>query len=158
MGQTGFASNQYGPSPWAALLRVFGGTQTLPPLHVQTAAPVGPEVPQGLALMPLGKRVRLAFKAIPATRTEEHLVVALLRLPGADTKTLSDACGWSRPIWHTHFGLMCQKRVAWLWPADLPEKPDAQFLPGMLAEYDAARASFRMKQDVERVFRKMGLG
>ncbi len=155
MAQAGHATVVHGNSHWASPLSGFGGTEVFPDAHQRRTAP---EVPDGLTLMPLGKRVKLAFAAIPANRSEEQLIAALLRLPTADTKTLSEACGWSRPIWHTHFGLMCQKRVAWLRPEGLSDQPDTQFLPGMLADYDARSGSFRMKWDAEKVFRKMGLG
>jgi len=109
-------------------------------------------------LLPLDQRVAVAFETLPPSEIEERLITALIKSPDADSKTLSNACGWKSAIWHTHFGLMCQKRITWLWPSTLPGEPNDQFLQGLLAEYDLKKGSFRMKPEVVPVFRRMGLG
>jgi hypothetical protein len=154
MGQLGIVPGGNSRTFWATLHRLFWPQDTWAKNQNQAKSP---EIPEGLPLMPMGERVALAFKAIPATETEKKAIAALMQRPGADSKTLSEACGWSQPIWHTHFGLMCQKRMAWLWPSDLPDEPDAQFLPDLIVVYNARSGTFRMKAEVEAAFRDMGL-
>jgi hypothetical protein len=116
-----------------------------------------PEQSKPLNLMPLASRVILAFLKMPPSQTEDQIIRALLLHPGSDTKTLSKACGWISPIWHTHFGLMCQKRIEWLLPSDLIDPSETQFIHGILAEYSASNGSFKMKEEAEEGFRRLGI-
>ena len=120
--------------------------------------PQPPEPPRQIANVPLPERVKLACEAIPLSETEKRVITALLKQPGAASKALSDACGWGGAVWHTHFAAMCQKRAAWLWPTGQSDEPDARFLPGVLADYDAHRGTFRLRSDVASAFRGLGLG
>ncbi len=155
MGQVGTAADRNGRTYWTALQRFFGSDIRSTEKN-SDAKQQG--LPKRLPMMPLGTRLALAFEALPPSQTEKLLIEALMQQPGADSKTLSAACGWRSPIWHTHFGLMCQKRAAWLWPADLPNESGSQFLLGVLANYHAMRGSFWFKPEVETAFRKMGFG
>ena len=116
-----------------------------------------PEQSKPLNLMPLARRVTLAFLKMPPSQMEDQIIRALLLHPGSDTKTLSKACGWISPIWHTHFGLMCQKRIEWLLPSDLIDPSETQFIHGILAEYSASNGSFKMKEEAEEGFRRLGI-
>ena len=116
-----------------------------------------PEQSKPLNLMPLARRVTLAFLKMPPSQKEDQIIRALLLHPGSDTKTLSKACGWISPIWHTHFGLMCQKRIEWLLPSDLIDPSETQFIHGILAEYSASNGSFKMKEEAEEGFRRLGI-
>ena len=114
--------------------------------------------PKDIAGYPLAERLKQACEALPLNGIEERVVTALLRKPGADSKALSEACGLGGAVWHTHFAALCQKREGWIWPASLPDEPDARFLPGVLAEYRAQSGSFTLRPEVAQAFRRMGLG
>lgn len=139
-------------SLWLSIQRLFGAEP------FTKNSPKGTDLVDTLNLMPLAGRVALAFEKLPPTETEERLIKALILRPGSDTKTLSVACGWSAPIWHTHFGLMCQRRIDWLLPPSQFDQTDAQFIHGVLVDYSASKGLFKMKAEVEEVFREMGLG
>lgn len=109
-----------------------------------------------LYLVSLGQRVALAFQHIPPTETETRIIHALIRLPGANARTLSNACGWKLPIWQTHFGLMCQKRIEWLLPSDFREPDDSEFIHGVLLDYNPVNSSFKLKSEVLDAFREIG--
>ncbi len=103
---------------------------------------------RGLPHGPLRARVTEAFTARPPNETEWKVIAALLRHPGATSPVLSRQCGWLQPIWQTHFGLMCQRRAAWLWPAEAAGTPDARFLTGVLADYRPNLRTFSFKPEV----------
>lgn len=140
---------------WAAIHQIFGsGDNNISRSKVSARA----EFDAKLAILSLRERVCLAFKELPPNETEERLVTALMQRPGADSLALSHACGWTSPIWHTHFALMCQRRAELLLPQVLPDEPEIEFLSGILVEYNSRRGSFRFKDEAESAFRSMGLG
>lgn len=110
------------------------------------------------AKLPLSRRLKLACEALPLSKNEKRIVDALIEFPGADSKALSDACGWPSGVWHMHFVALCQKRKAWLLPAGSGDLPDAEFLPSILVDYDPHRCTFRLRSSVEPAFREMGFG
>ena len=79
------------------------------------------------------RQVVEAFTHEPMTQGERALVQVLLDHPGQTSEKLSDALGWHGQSWHMHFGNMCKKREAQLWPAELSELRDARFFSGILA-------------------------
>jgi len=109
----------------------------------------------GVANGPLAERIRAAFTDLPPNETEIRVIGALLRFPGATSDVLSKHCGWVQPIWQTHFGLMCQRRVGYLWPTQLADEPDAKFLTGVLAEYRPNRGIFTFKPEVAKALRAL---
>jgi hypothetical protein len=111
-----------------------------------------------LYLVSLGQRVAIAFQHIPPTETEMRIIHALIRRPGANAKTLSNACGWKLLIWHTHFGLMCQKRIDWLLPSEFREPDYSEFIHGILLDYNPVNGSFKLKAEVLDAFHEMGFG
>lgn len=100
-----------------------------------------------LAQSALPDRVKAAFTDLPPNETETKVIAALLANPGATSATLSGICGWSQPIWQTHFGLMCQRRAAYLWPTELDDEPDVKFMTGVLADYRPNRRIFTFKPE-----------
>ena len=112
--------------------------------------------PAGLATMSVAERVAEAFDAIPATDTERRVLAALMRRPGGTAAELTADCGWAGAVWQMHFKLLCEKRSDYLWPADLPDVPDAKFLGAVLADYAPRHGKFTLKSDVARVFRALG--
>ena len=95
------------------------------------------------------RRVRVAFEQVPATPTDIKVITALLRNPGATSRQLSQALGWGGQIWHTHFGLMCRAREAWLWPAEDAPVRDAKFYSGILADLDTSNNTWTARPDIE---------
>lgn len=134
------------------VLRAFTGSApgplVLPGLTPARPVPCAP-------LAPLSDRVREALTELPPNETETRVIGALLRHPGATSAVLSSFCGWRQPIWQTHFGLMCQRRAAWLWPVGQPPARDANFLTGVLVDYRQNRRSFAFKPDVAAALRSL---
>ena len=64
------------------------------------------------------ERIIAAFQDEPPTPTEEKLVRVLLDHPGGTCAELSTRIGWDPVAWDMHFGAMCSRRVAWLWPLE----------------------------------------
>lgn len=110
-----------------------------------------------LSGMTVAKRVVEAFRKQPPTETEVTVILALLNYPGSTSTGLSKACGWKAQIWHTHFGTMCKKREADLWPAEPFTKRDANFYSGILADLDPNGNRFTMKPEVADAFAELGL-
>lgn len=110
-----------------------------------------------LSGMTIAARVVAAFRKQPPTETEVTVILALLNNPAATSTALSKACGWKAQIWHTHFGTMCKKREADLWPAERFEKRDASFYSGILADLAPDGNLFTMKPDVVAAFAELGL-
>lgn len=108
-----------------------------------------------MAQSALPERIKAAFTAMPPNETEIRVIAALLAHPGATSRVLSGFCGWSQPIWQTHFGLMCQRRAAWLWPSEQADEPDAKFMAGVLAEYRPNRRIFTFKPEVAETLRTL---
>lgn len=110
-----------------------------------------------LSGMTVAKRVVEAFRKQPPTETEVTVILALLNTPAATSTDLSRACGWKGQIWHTHFGTMCKKREADLWPADPALTRDGNFYSGILADLDPEGNRFTMKPDVAAAFAELGM-
>jgi len=110
-----------------------------------------------LSTMTMPFRVMEAFHHLPPTRTEEKTILALLDNPGSTSTDLSRACGWKGQIWHTHFGTMCKKREADLWPADPAVTRDGNFYSGILADLNPDGNRFTMKLGVAAAFAELGL-
>ena len=110
-----------------------------------------------LSGMTIAARVVEAFRKQPPTETEVTVILALLNTPAATSTDLSRACGWKGQIWHTHFGTMCKKREADLWPADPAVTRDGNFYSGILADLDPEGNRFTMKLDVAAAFAELRL-
>ena len=110
-----------------------------------------------LSAMTVADRVTAAFRSLPPTDTEQTVIRALLNNPAATSTTLSAACGWKGQIWHRHFGTMCKRREADLWPANPAQTRDGNFYSGILADLDPDENRFTMKPDVVRAFASLGL-
>ena len=110
-----------------------------------------------LSTMTVADRVTAAFRTLPPTETEQTVILALLNNPAATSTTLTAACGWKGQIWHRHFGTMCKRREADLWPADPAQTRDANFYSGILADLDPVGNRFTMKPDVALAFATLGL-
>ena len=110
-----------------------------------------------LSGMTVAARVVEAFRKQPPTETEVTVILALLNTPAATSTDLSRACGWKGQIWHTHFGTMCKKREADLWPADPALTRDGNFYSGILADLDPEGNRFTMKPDVAAAFAELGM-
>lgn len=141
--------------PWVAE-RLFGRAGDMRP-------PVAPDTRRRgrlahVAAMRPAERVAEAFRAVPPTPAEARVIGALQRRPGGTAAQLTADCGWSGTVWQMHFKLMCQKRAAWLWPSDAPGEADAAFPGAVLAEYRAGDGTFRLRPEIARVFRKLGVG
>ncbi len=134
------------------VLRAFTGSAPQP---VVLAMPSTPPAPRNVAHGPLAERIAAAFTEMPPNETEVRVIGALLRFPGSSSMVLSAHCGWRQPIWQTHFGLMCQRRAAWLWPTELADEPDAKFLTGVLADYRPNRRIFTFKPEVADILRAL---
>lgn len=106
--------------------------------------------------LPMAKRVVEAFRHEPMTETERKLVQVLLDHPGSTSEGLSRALGWGGQAWHLHFGEMCRRREARLWPADRAEKRDSSFYSGILADLSADNR-WSCKPDVAAAFGELGL-
>ena len=129
------------------VLSAFTRARPQPAIRVLQHAPRScPDV----VLTGLADRVRAAFTDLPPNETEVRVIAALMRHPGSTSAALSEVCGWSRPFWHTHFGLMCQRRADYLWPTDMPDEPDAKFMAGVLADYRPNRQTFSFRPEAER--------
>lgn len=111
-----------------------------------------------LDLVPLKKRVEIAFDAVPLENREKRVIEALMLYPESSSIRLSKACGWAGPIWHIHLGAICQRRIDWLLPIEFMEYDSRDFIHGILVEYLPDSASFKFKPEVIRAFRAMGLG
>ena len=107
--------------------------------------------------MSRAKRVAEAFSILTPNDTELKVIQALLDNPGSTSLQLTTACGWRAQSWHLHFGMMCERRQAYLWPAKRSAKRDASFLSGILADFDQATATFSMKPDVVEAFEALGI-
>lgn len=102
-------------------------------------------------------RVIQAFTRTPPSETEVRLIRALMDRPGSTSTELSRALGWDAQTWHLHFGAMCKRREADLWPADASDIRDASFYSGILANFDSKTGTWELKPEVEAAFRKLGI-
>jgi hypothetical protein len=107
--------------------------------------------------MPVPERVFRAFVEEPLTDTEAKIIKALLDNPGSTSEQLSAACGWKEKSWHLHFGKMCEKREAYLWPAETYGKQDMPFWSGIMANLETSTGRWTMKPDVALALEKLGL-
>lgn len=106
--------------------------------------------------LPMALRVVEAFNHEPMTETERRLIQVLLDHPGSSSEGLSRALDWRAQSWHMHFGEMCKRRQARLWPAAKSEIRDAAFYSGILAELSPEnRWSF--KPEVIEALAELGL-
>lgn len=103
------------------------------------------------------ERVVVAFRDPVMTESERAIVQILLDNPGASSSQLSSALGWQGQSWHMHFGSMCSRRAARLWPAPPAENRDADFYTGILADFDDDTRGFTMKPKVVAGFAALGL-
>lgn len=106
--------------------------------------------------LPIAKRVIEAFTRHPLNETEHKIMQVLLDYPGLSSEGLSQKLGWGAQSWHMHFGEMCKKREARLWPADSSVLRNAAFFSGILAEW-SEEGGWRMKHDVAEAFAALGL-
>lgn len=104
----------------------------------------------------IGRRVIEAFTLEPMTETEQGLVQVLLDHPGSTSEQLSRALSWGGQAWHLHFGEMCRRREARLWPADRSERRDASFFSGILANLSSDNR-WTCKPEVMEAFAALGL-
>ena len=103
------------------------------------------------------QRLIRAFTDAAMTKTDAKVLQTLLDNPGATSEQLSIAAGWRSNGWHLHFGTMCERRAAYLWPAPRAEKRDANFWSGILADFDDATRGFAMKPEVAAALEQFGL-
>lgn len=106
--------------------------------------------------LPMARRVVEAFRHEPMTETEQKLVQVLLDHPGSTSESLSRALDWEGQSWHMHFGKMCAKREARLWPAAKSEQRDASFYSGILADITPDNR-WSCKPDAASAFAELGL-
>jgi len=106
--------------------------------------------------LPMARRVVEAFKHKPMTKTERNLVQVLLDHPGSTSESLSRALGWQGQAWHMHFGEMCKRREARLWPAARSELRDSSFYSGILADITSDNR-WSCRPDVVEAFEELGL-
>lgn len=111
-----------------------------------------------LSGMTIAQRVVEAFKKAPPQDAEQRVIKVLLDNPGSTSTELSEALGWGGQTWHLHFGFMCAEREVFLWPAPRSEvRPDKKTMTMILADYDEARSTWKMKPEVAEAFKAMGL-
>jgi len=113
-----------------------------------------------LSAMTPAQRLVAAFASDPLTETERLLVQALIDNPGETSTTLGRLIGWKGKSWHMHFGKMCKRREATLWPAAKFESRDAYFYSGMLTEQaqdEKGDWRFTLKPDLADAFATLGL-
>ncbi|ESZ48000.1 hypothetical protein ACYG9R_02990 [Mesorhizobium sp. RSR565B] len=106
--------------------------------------------------LPVARRVIEAFTHQPMSETERRIVQVLLDTPGLSSEGLSQKLGWGAQSWHMHFGEMCKKREARLWPAKNAVVRNAAFFSGILAEW-SEESGWKMKPDVAEAFSALGL-
>lgn len=109
-----------------------------------------------LAVMDIADRVVRAFTVQPMTAAEDKLVRVLLDHPGSTSKELSRAMNWKAMSWHMHFGTMCEKREAYLWPAKDAVVREGKFYSGILADLTPDNR-FTMKPEVAAAFARLGI-
>ncbi|WP_210093717.1 hypothetical protein [Ruegeria sp. HKCCSP346] len=112
---------------------------------------------QKLSGMKPAERVIHAFTCVPPSETEIGLIRVLMDRPGSTSTELSRALGWDAQTWHLHFGTMCKRREADLWPADASNIRDSSFYSGILANFDNQNATWELKPEVEAAFRNLGI-
>lgn len=95
------------------------------------------------------ERLRQAFTRRPLTETEAKVLTVLLRYPGETSRALSRRLDWEGQTWHAHFGKMCHAREDLLWSAPPSKVRDDAFFSGMLADFDKADRSWRIKPELE---------
>ena len=113
-----------------------------------------------LSAMTPAQRLVAAFTADPLTDTERLLVQALIDNPGETSTTLGRLIGWKGKSWHMHFGKMCKRREATLWPAEKFESRDAYFYSGMLTEQaqdEKGDWRFTLRPELADAFAELGL-
>ncbi|MER8898826.1 MULTISPECIES: hypothetical protein [unclassified Mesorhizobium] len=109
-----------------------------------------------VAGLPVARRVVEAFTHQPMSETERRITQVLLDNPGLSSEGLSQKLGWGAQSWHMHFGEMCKKREARLWPADNAVVRNAAFFSGILAEWSEV-SGWKMKSEVADAFSALGL-
>lgn len=113
-----------------------------------------------LTVMSPAQRLVAAFTSVPVADTERCHVQSLLDNPGETSTTLGRLIGWSGKSWHMHFGKMCRRREATLWPAEKFESRDAFFYSGMLTDQHQDEKGdwrFTLKPDLVEAFGGLGL-
>lgn len=110
-----------------------------------------------LGAMSVAERIAHAFQQEPPTTRDERVIRTLLDHPGSTSVALSHAAGWKGQSWHLHFGTMCKERRHLLWPGPASEVRDAEFYSGILAEFDAPAATWRMKSEAIEAFAHLGI-
>ena len=104
------------------------------------------------------RRVQDAFVELPPTKTDWHVIQALLNNPGSTSERLSEICGWTDSAWHLHFGLMCRAREHCLWPVEQRSGWPGLFYSGILADFDSNGSKFTLKPEAARAFDLMQKG
>lgn len=128
--------------------------QLIAALDAQATAEAG-ALFESLKDLPVAQRVIEAFKREPLTETERKVIQVLVEHPGWPSAELSAALGWEGG-WSMHFGALCRKRQAYLWPA--PEKFDdtgLDFYTSILADFRDTRIT--LKPDVAAALATLGI-
>ncbi|GAA6199726.1 hypothetical protein [Aquicoccus sp. SU-CL01552] len=94
------------------------------------------------------ERLRKAFLRRPASSTETAVIGLLLRHPNETSHQLSRRLGWEGQTWHAHFGKACHAREDLLWRAPPSERRDERFFSAILADYNDASGTWRIKPDL----------
>lgn len=113
-----------------------------------------------LRAMSPAERLVEAFTSDPLTETERALLQVILDNPGETSTTLGRLIGWKGKSWHMHFGKMCKRREASLWPAEQFETKDAFFYSGIVTDVEEDAAGnwrFTIKPDLVEPLAKLGL-
>lgn len=135
---------------WASSARQLLAALDAHEAHEQVA------VADHVRTLPVAHRVSEAFTHEPMTETERKLVQVLLDNPGRTSSGLTQTLGWRGQAWHMHFGEMCKKREARLWPAEPAVTRDANFYCGILADLSEAN-TWTVKPDVADGLALLGL-
>jgi hypothetical protein len=128
--------------------------QLIAALDAQATAEAG-ALYESLKDLPVAQRVIEAFKREPLTETERKVIQVLVDHPWSLSSELSAALGWEG-AWSMHFGALCRRRQAYLWPA--PEKFDdtgKDFYTSILADFKDMRIA--LKPDVTAAMAALGV-
>jgi len=103
------------------------------------------------------QRVVEAFRTPPMTPAEINIVRVLLDNPDASSPSLTAKLGWGGMAWHLHFGKMCVRRGAMLWPAEPAITRKGLFYTGILTTYNNVTHGFTIKSEVAKGFAELGI-
>ena len=103
------------------------------------------------------ERIMAAFTALPLTETEISVIQVLLDFPNSTSAELSQHLQWGGQAWHMHFGLMCEKRASYLWPAPDAQSRSGKFYSGILVNLKEPENRFSIKPEVAVALSSFGL-